>query len=71
MESLSTDRIQGGPRSFDDGEPVGFQDFVTGFLIEGGEAEFGRPAGIAVAPDGALLFTDDDNGLVYRVAPAP
>jgi glucose/arabinose dehydrogenase len=56
---------------FDDGEPVAIEDFVTGFLIEDGLAQFGRPAGIAVAPDGALLFTDDDNGMVYRVAPAP
>jgi glucose/arabinose dehydrogenase len=52
---------------FEEGEPVGFEDFVTGFLIEDGAAQFGRPAGIAVASDGALLFSDDDNGVVYRV----
>lgn len=55
----------------DDGQPVAFEDFVTGFLIEDGNAEFGRPAGIAVAPDGALLFTDDDNGMIYRVTAEP
>jgi glucose/arabinose dehydrogenase len=53
--------------SFEDGEPTGFEDFVTGFLSEDGAEQFGRPAGIAVAADGALLFTDDDNGMVYRV----
>jgi glucose/arabinose dehydrogenase len=51
----------------DDGEPVSFEDFVTGFLIEDGTAEIGRLAGITVAPDGALLFSDDENGIVYRV----
>jgi glucose/arabinose dehydrogenase len=53
---------------FDDiGEPTGFEDFVTGFLIEDGLAQFGRLAGVTVAPDGALLFTDDENGFIYRV----
>jgi glucose/arabinose dehydrogenase len=54
--------------TFDEsGSPSGFEDFVTGFLIEDGRAEFGRLAGITVAPDGALLFTDDENGSIYRV----
>jgi glucose/arabinose dehydrogenase len=53
--------------TFEDGEPTGFEDFVTGFLIEEGAAQFGRPAGVAVTADGALLFSDDDNGVLYRV----
>jgi glucose/arabinose dehydrogenase len=52
---------------FVNGQPSAIEDFVSGFLIDGGKATFGRPAGIAVAPDGALLFTDDTNGIVYRV----
>jgi len=28
----------------------------------------GRPAGIAVTNDGALLVSDDDNGAIYRVS---
>jgi glucose/arabinose dehydrogenase len=51
---------------FEAGEPQAIEDFVSGFLIQDGAATFGRPAGIAVAPDGALLFTDDTNGIVYR-----
>ena len=51
----------------DAGEPVDYEDFVTGFLIEDGTAQFARLAGVAVAPDGALLFSDDQNGIVYRV----
>lgn len=52
---------------FDAGVPTAIEDFVSGFLIDDGAATFGRPAGIAVAEDGALLFTDDTNGIVYRV----
>lgn len=52
---------------FAGGQPQAIEDFVSGFLIRGGTATFGRPAGIAIAPDGALLFTDDTNGIVYRV----
>lgn len=49
------------------GQPQGFEDFVTGFLSADGTSTFGRPAGVTVAPDGALLFSDDTNGIVYRV----
>ena len=56
---------------FENGEPAGVEDFVTGFLIEDGTAHFGRLAGLAIAADGALLFTDDTNGMVYRVSPEP
>lgn len=60
---------------FDEGKPVAFEDFLTGFLLTRGESYFARPAGLAVARDGALLITDDEGGVVYRVAytgvPAP
>lgn len=52
---------------FTNGEPLAIEDFVSGFLNDEGTATFGRPAGVAVATDGALLFTDDTNGIVYRV----
>jgi glucose/arabinose dehydrogenase len=53
---------------FERGRPVRFEDFLTGFLIDDGQAQFGRVAGVAVANDGALLVSDDDNGMIYRVA---
>ncbi len=53
---------------FDKGKPLQFQKFLTGFLIEDGQAYFGRPAGLAIAADGALLFGDDVHGIIYRVA---
>ncbi len=49
------------------GEPEGYEDFLAGFLFDGSKV-FGRPAGLAVMPDGALLVGDDFNGVVYRVA---
>jgi glucose/arabinose dehydrogenase len=53
---------------FENGKPVRFEDFLSGFLIEDGKAQFGRPAGITVARDGSLLFADDTNGVIYRVS---
>ncbi|HEU4325194.1 MAG TPA: sorbosone dehydrogenase family protein [Roseiflexaceae bacterium] len=53
---------------FQNGWPVGFEDFMTGFLVENGQAQFGRPTGLAVAPYGSLFVTDDTNGVIYRIS---
>ncbi|MFO7262203.1 MAG: sorbosone dehydrogenase family protein [bacterium] len=53
---------------FRDGSPVAIEDFVSGFLLGDGRSYFARPAGIAVARDGALLVSDDTNGVIYRIA---
>lgn len=53
---------------FENGRPTAFEDFMTGFLIEGGKAQFGRVTGITQHPDGSLLITDDSGGVVYRVS---
>lgn len=50
------------------GKPEKFEDFLTGFLVENNKSEFGRPCGLIQANDGSLLFSDDDNGVIYRVA---
>ena len=56
---------------FKDGAPAGApQDFLTGFLGPDGDA-WGRPVGVRVAKDGALLVADDVGGTVWRVAPSP
>ncbi|QJW90352.1 sorbosone dehydrogenase family protein [Spirosoma taeanense] len=52
---------------FENGKPVRFDDFATGFLVNNNQAQFGRPVGITTHPDGSLLFTDDNNGVIYRV----
>lgn len=50
------------------GVPTGeYQDFVTGFVIDN-QRVWGRPAGVAVLKDGSLLFGDDSNSRLYRVA---
>ncbi len=50
-----------------DGVPTGeYEDFVTGFVINDRDV-WGRPVGIAVAHDGALLFSEDGNGTIWRV----
>jgi glucose/arabinose dehydrogenase len=52
------------------GVPTGeYEDFVTGFVIDDGHV-WGRPVGVAVAHDGALLFSEDGNGTIWRVARA-
>lgn len=43
--------------------------FLTGFVPDpkGKDVE-GRPVGVAVAPDGSLLVSDDGAGVIYRVS---
>jgi glucose/arabinose dehydrogenase len=51
----------------EDGEPTGvYEDFMTGFVLDE-EQVWGRPTGLAVAQDGALLVSDDANGTIFRV----
>ena len=53
-----------------DGVPTGaYEDFLTGFVIDGKQV-WGRPVGVAVTHDGALLVSEDGNGTIWRVAPA-
>ena len=54
---------------FENGEPVGFDDFLSGFLLNDGVTQFGRPAGLlVVAQDGSLLVADDTGDVIYRVS---
>jgi glucose/arabinose dehydrogenase len=43
-----------------------YEPFATGWLQ--GRNILGRPADVEIAPDGALLVSDDKNGLIYRIA---
>jgi glucose/arabinose dehydrogenase len=52
----------------DHGVPTGeYVDFLTGFVVDD-RSVWGRPVGVAVARDGALLVTEDGNGTLWRVA---
>jgi len=43
------------------------RDVLTGFVMENGDA-MGRPVGVAIARDGALLVSDDVGNTVWRVS---
>lgn len=47
------------------GEPL---DVLTGFLGDDGKA-YGRPVGVALDKQGALLVADDVGNVVWRVTP--
>lgn len=51
-----------------DGKPTGeYEDFLTGFVADN-HSVWGRPVGVAVAHDGALLVTEDGNGTLWRIS---
>jgi glucose/arabinose dehydrogenase len=51
-----------------EGVPTGeYEDFVTGFVVNDADA-WGRPVGVTVSKDGALLFSEDGNGTIWRVS---
>jgi glucose/arabinose dehydrogenase len=51
-----------------DGKATGeYEDFLVGFVTQEGKV-WGRPVGVAVARDGALLVTDDGSDTVWRVS---
>jgi glucose/arabinose dehydrogenase len=50
-----------------DGAPTGeYEDFLTGFVVDDDHV-WGRPVGVAVARDGALLVSDDASNTLWRV----
>jgi glucose/arabinose dehydrogenase len=53
-------RLQGG-------QAASYEEFATGWLSPDDEVR-GRPVDLAVAPDGALLISDDQSGAVYRIS---
>lgn len=50
------------------GDPV---DVLTGFIDADKELAFGRPVGVEIAKDGALLVADDVGNAIWRVSRAP
>jgi glucose/arabinose dehydrogenase len=53
---------------FTNGQPSGTpKDVLTGFVKENGDA-MGRPVGVAIARDGALLVADDVGNAIWRVS---
>jgi glucose/arabinose dehydrogenase len=51
-----------------DGVPTGeYEDFLTGFIVDDGDA-WGRPVAAAVLNDGSLLMSDDLGDTLYRIS---
>jgi glucose/arabinose dehydrogenase len=51
-----------------DGAPTGeYEDFATGFVVNDSTA-WGRPVGVAVDKEGALLVSEDGSGTIWRVS---
>jgi glucose/arabinose dehydrogenase len=50
------------------GKAIGeYIDFMTGFVTPDGDV-WGRPVGVTVAKDGALLVTDDGGNCIWRIS---
>ena len=49
----------------EEGRALKYEPFAEGWLQ--GESAWGRPADVAVAPDGSLLVSDDSAGAIYRI----
>ncbi len=49
-----------------DNRPVRYVPFAEGWLDD--ERVWGRPADVLVMPDGALLVSDDQAGVIYRIS---
>jgi glucose/arabinose dehydrogenase len=51
---------------FKQGKPVSEQPFVSGWLTAEGKV-LGRPVDVLEMPDGSILISDDNLGVIYRV----
>jgi hypothetical protein len=50
-----------------DGVPTGeYEDFMMGFVVNDSDV-WGRPVGVTVTRDGALLVSEDGNGTIWRI----
>ena len=55
---------------FQNGKPGAIEDFVTGWIVDGGNpgTTWGRPVGVLVDRDGSLLVADDGGNKIWRVS---
>ncbi|MBZ9728904.1 sorbosone dehydrogenase family protein [Salegentibacter sp. JZCK2] len=53
----------------ENGKPGQPEDFLTGFIANEAESKvYGRPVGVSITPDGALLVSDDDANVIWKVS---
>ncbi|MFZ4407236.1 MAG: PQQ-dependent sugar dehydrogenase [Paracraurococcus sp.] len=56
---------------FEDGRPAGpARDILSGFLAPDERVSYGRPVGVTLGADGAVLMADDVGNVIWRVTPA-
>jgi len=57
---------------FTDGRPSGPpRDILSGFLAPDERVSYGRPVGVTIGPDGAVLMADDVGDVIWRVTGEP
>ena len=57
--------------AFEGGKPVGMpRDILSDFLSPDEEYSYGRPVGVTIASDGAVLMADDVGDVIWRVTGA-
>jgi glucose/arabinose dehydrogenase len=56
---------------FVNGAPAGPpRDILSGFLAPDERVSYGRPVGVTIGPDGAVLVADDVGDVIWRVTGA-
>ena len=51
--------------TLDGDRPTAYESFADGWLQE--EGAWGRPVDLLILPDGSLLASDDEAGVIYRI----
>jgi glucose/arabinose dehydrogenase len=68
VEPQQAERLQVILVPFEQGRPTGPpRDILTGFLSSDERLSYGRPVGVTLARDGALLVADDVGNVIWRV----
>jgi len=49
----------------DQDQAISYETFASGWLKD--EQSLGRPADLLVLPDGSMLLSDDQNGVIYKI----
>lgn len=51
----------------EDGKVTAYETFAEGWLDHATQKAWGRPVDILVLPDGSMLISDDQGGMIYRI----
>jgi glucose/arabinose dehydrogenase len=51
-----------------DGKSIGYSTFASGWMDDATQKVWGRPVDVLMMPDGSLLVSDDQAGVIYRIS---